>query len=102
MFGELFVGLIYLAIFLFVVWRFLEHLKKLNERHIDLRGDYRNGYGKLIHRDIAYKEIYQYPLKHKLRFGDYDIHHIDKNKLNNSVENLEILTREQHKKKHGF
>ncbi len=30
----------------------------------------------------------------------YDVHHKDMNKLNNSVENLQILTRSEHKKLH--
>lgn len=32
---------------------------------------------------------------------DYDIHHIDHNKDNNDISNLEMLTKEEHKKRHN-
>jgi len=59
---------------------------------------------RLVHREIAYEFIYcmqgyeEYPL----RFKEYDVHHIDGNKRNNSPDNLQILTREEHKEKHGI
>lgn len=31
----------------------------------------------------------------------YDIHHIDHNKDNNEIENLQLIERQQHKKRHG-
>lgn len=77
------------------------HINKVNERTIDDKGYYRDGYQKLIHRQVAYNYIYSYP-EYPHRFGEYDVHHIDRNKLNNSVNNLQILTREQHIKIHGF
>ena len=57
----------------------------------------------LIHRQVAYKEIYLrkkhlYPLK----FSDYQVHHIDGNKQNNGHYNLLLLTREDHEKIHGI
>ena len=66
---------------------------------IDERGYKRNGYGRLIHRDKAEKLIYKkgdYPLE----FWQYDVHHKDGNKLNNLKDNLEILTREEHNRRH--
>jgi len=57
----------------------------------------------LVHRRIAYRQIYlknrdQYPLP----FGKYVVHHRDGNKKNNDVNNLQILTPEQHGGIHGF
>ena len=58
---------------------------------------------RLIHRNVAYKEIYlKNREKYPLPFGKYQIHHIDGNKFNNSIKNLLILTREEHKKIHGI
>jgi len=82
----------------------INHHKKLGERNLDKRGYYRNGYGKLVHREVAYHNHYIEGFKrgkYILRFGEYDIHHIDENKLNNHPSNLQILTREEHKKIHG-
>ena len=55
----------------------------------------------LIHRQIAYKEIY---LKNRdkfpLRFRQYVIHHKDRDKHNNGVRNLDIVTRKDHEDIH--
>ena len=89
---------IVIAIILWLIWR---HYKKLNTISIDGRGYERDGYGKLIHRKVAYKYLYNYP-EYPERFGSYDVHHRDRNKRNNSPENLKILTREEHKAEHGI
>lgn len=66
-----------------------------------------NGYlryadsGILVHRDIAYIHIY---LKNRdiypMEFYRYVVHHKDGNKLNNKINNLEILTKKQHCSEH--
>ena len=86
------------SILLWLYWIYHRY-KKQNSIHIDPRGYERDGYNQLIHRKIAYKYLYSYP-QYSLRFGSYDIHHRDGNKRNNSPDNLQILTRKQHKAKH--
>ena len=59
--------------------------------------------GQLFHRWYAWKKIYiknrkKYPLKYK----EYEIHHKDGNKRNNALSNLEILSKEEHKKRHNL
>jgi len=57
---------------------------------------------KLIHRYIAYKFIYlpnkwNYPLP----FSKYQVHHENRNKLNNNAYNLQIVTEREHAIIHG-
>ncbi len=72
--------------------------------YIDENGYYRwKDTQRLVHRDIAYKQIYlKNRDKYPLPFRCYQIHHIDRNKTNNRVDNLEILTEEEHRKVHGI
>lgn len=93
--------LITTAIIILVILWILYHIKKLNEMHIDGRGYERDGYNKLVHRKVAWNNLYDHN-KHPKRFGEYDIHHIDRNKLNNHPSNLKILTRNEHKTEHGI
>lgn len=57
----------------------------------------------LTHRQMAFKEIYlPNQEKYPLPFSHYQIHHIDQNKQNNNILNLELLTKEEHRAKHGL
>lgn len=79
-----------------------EEILRAEGCYIDGRGYKRDIKSKrLIHRTIAYKQIYNYN-KYPERFGFYDVHHKDENKLNNSPENLEILSRKEHQLKHEW
>ena len=99
------IGLIILGFIIgFIIVWIANFYKKHFVRYIDSRGYERNGWGDLIHRNIAYHYLYVegYKMgKYTLRFGEYDIHHKDRNKRNNHPDNLQILTREEHKKIHG-
>ena len=54
-------------------------------------------------RQYAYKNIY---LKNKedysLPFESYVIHHKDRDEDNNGINNLDIITRDEHEQIHGF
>ncbi len=71
---------------------------------IDENGYYRYESNKgLVHRDIAYNYIYknnrhEYPLK----FRNYQVHHKNRNKLDNRVENLQLVIIREHEEIHGI
>ena len=64
------------------------------------RKDKRSGYwysgtlGEFLHRYVYKQECGRIP-------KGYEIHHIDKNKDNNNISNLQLLTCKKHKKLHG-
>ena len=75
-----------------------------NTIHLDSKGYERDSNNNLIHRNVAYEFIYKDGYVDGVytdKFRNYDVHHIDKNKRNNSPGNLKILTREEHKAIHG-
>ncbi len=56
----------------------------------------------LVHREKAYEQIYKknrdrYPLP----FSEYVVHHKDGNKQNNEIDNLDILTPDEHEGFHN-
>ena len=55
-----------------------------------------------VHRTIAYNEIYlKNRKKYPLNFSEYQVHHKDKDIINNRVENLEVILPRVHEEKHG-
>ncbi len=73
-------------------------------KFIDKNGYEREvGSNRLVHRDIAYWQIYL-PNSHLFSrpFRVYQVHHRDRKKRNNAVWNLQIVTREEHKSIHGI
>lgn len=69
-----------------------------NNAYIDKKGYLRWKVGdRLCHREIAWNA----GIRGKGNFGNSDIHHKDRNKLNCNPENLECLTRDEHQEEHG-
>jgi hypothetical protein len=55
--------------------------------------------GKTIHRTAAWQHLYS-EKKYPKKFREYQVHHKDLDKKNNDISNLEIVTKEKHKKIH--
>ncbi|MBT3985169.1 hypothetical protein HOD38_00155 [archaeon] len=71
--------------------------------YIDDRGYPRDRYdGQLIHRKVAYRMYKRTPHLHDRPFRDYVIHHRNGRKKDFRESNLEILTREEHRGRHGY
>ena len=52
----------------------------------------------LVHRLVAYNFKWN---GSKKEFDKFEVHHVDSNNQNNSVENLEILSQDEHLKRHN-
>jgi hypothetical protein len=83
---------------LYIIYLILRNLTANKAYYVDGKGYYRYySSRKLVHRNIAFKEIYKCNRrKYPLRFSEYVVHHRDGNKLNNNVSNLQILTKDYH------
>lgn len=69
----------------------------------DIHGYKRNSKepSNLVHRHRAYHHIYlKNRKKYPLPFEAYEVHHIDGDKKNNRMDNLAVLTPEEHDKAH--
>lgn len=93
------------ACFLMILLLYKNSETKFNrEKYTDTNGYYRwKDNNRLVHRDIAFNEIYKKLYREgklKERFREYIVHHKDMNKLNNNVNNLEIMKKSEHQKIH--
>jgi len=75
--------------------------KKHEKAYVDEQGYWRDVYGNLIHRQVAKRNYLSNRNKYKLPFAKYVVHHKNEDKKDNRIENLEILTPEEHRKRHG-
>lgn len=72
----------------------------MSKSYTDQKGYLRfNDTDRLIHRWVAYHQIYKKGF-FLLSFSNYQVHHIDGNKMNNDASNLKLLTRGKHRKSH--
>jgi hypothetical protein len=59
--------------------------------------------GEVFHRWYARKNIYYKNRgRYRLHFSEYEVHHKDSNKRNNDLSNLDLLTREEHRRVHNL
>jgi len=74
----------------------------MSKTYLDRAGYLRfNDTDRLVHRWVAYHQIYEGGF-FLLPFSNYQIHHLDKNKLNNDASNLQLVTRRKHRKTHNI
>ena len=74
----------------------------MSKSHIDSNGYLRfNDTDRLVHRWVAYHQIYKKGFFF-FSFSNYQIHHIDGDKLNNNASNLKLLSRGKHRKNHNI
>ena len=55
--------------------------------------------GHFVRSQFIHRDVWQY-FNGDIPEGDYEIHHIDHNKANNNIANLQLLTRTEHGKIH--
>jgi len=76
---------------------------RLKMRIIKLKNGYIDKKGYRMLRILG-RHVFEHQLVWELNYGEipkgYDIHHINGNKLDNKIDNLEILTKSEHTKKH--
>ncbi|MEK6932556.1 MAG: HNH endonuclease [Nanoarchaeota archaeon] len=79
--------------------------KEFEEKtYIDRHGYYIwKSTNKPVHRTRAYYQIYlKNRKKYLLKFNEYQVHHKDKDKKNNRIENLELIEKRDHELKHNI
>jgi hypothetical protein len=62
-------------------------------RRFRLKRYYKNGYQKIVHREVYKKNYGDIP-------KNYEIHHINKNKYDNRPQNLVALSKREHRQLH--
>jgi len=74
------------------------------QTYIDRRGyRYWKNSGKSVHRGIAKHKIWEKDRKkYPLEFKEYQVHHKNKDKLDNNVENLELIQIREHELSHNI
>jgi len=70
---------------------------------IDKKGYLRWKSKRLVHRDTAYRFIFKKNRqKYRMPFSKYQIHHKNRRKWDNRIDNLQILTKSEHERMHGW
>ena len=65
-----------------------------NKGYYDIVSEHEGNFRKKLHR-LIYEDYYKVTL-----LPETDIHHIDGNKLNNNIENLEAISHGEHSRRH--